>query len=139
MEVDHNHFLMQEVPTLRTMSVDDMPGDDELVAGSDGGLYFHSAANDHEADVRLELWDAEPDPVAAPWTLGATVSTDLRDAVRFNSIFMVFSGRELVLPVSGPYMARVSTRGRDAAAELEEATFAKGVEKWLVQLWSRPA
>ena len=138
-EVDYNHFLMQEVPILRMLGADDMPGGDVIVAGGDGGLYFRSAGTDHTVDVRLELWDAEPDPVAPPWVVGATVLTDLVEAVQFNSISMVFSGRQLTLPVSGQYMARVSTQGRDAAAELEEATFTKGVEKWLVQLWSSPA
>jgi hypothetical protein len=112
-----------------------------LVVGGPGGALFHSAGTDHLPFVRLELHDAEPnasndawDQMANAWfeVVGTTVQLQALTGEPWNGV-------PLVLPKPGRYRIRVQVRGTAAAEALGEATFAEGLEHWLLQAWPEPS
>ncbi|MEU0790686.1 hypothetical protein ABZ342_11510 [Amycolatopsis sp. NPDC005961] len=134
-EVEYGQFLLQEIPMTRTALTLPVPRGDWLAVGGPGGLLLHSAGTDHYPAVRLELWDADPLPGLGDWDQVVEVACDLRDLVRLQSVTAIQSPNVLTIGRPGPHRARVHSGRRVAAAELEEGSYAEGVEGWLVQLW----
>ncbi|MEU4672615.1 hypothetical protein AB0F91_32720 [Amycolatopsis sp. NPDC023774] len=133
--VEYGQFVLQEIPMSRTALTVGEPRGDWLVLGGAGGLLLHSAGNDHDPAVRVELWDTEPPAAPGEWDQVVTVACDLADQVRLQSVTAALSPDVLTLSRPGPHHARVHEGGRAATAELGEGTFAEGVERWLIQLW----
>jgi hypothetical protein len=134
--VEYGQFVLQEVSMARNALTVGEPSGDWLVVGGAGGLLLHSAGNDHDPTVRVELWDAEPPAAPGEWDRVVTVACDLADQVRLQSVTAAMAPEVLTLAQPGPHHARVHEGGRAATAELDEGTFAEGVERWLIQLWS---
>ncbi|UOZ04882.1 hypothetical protein [Amycolatopsis sp. WQ 127309] len=112
-----------------------VPDGDWLAVGGPGGLLLHSAGTDHYPAVRLELWDSEPLPGLGDRDQFIEVACDLSDLVRLQSVTATQSPHVLTITRPGPHRARVHSGHRAETAELEEGSFAEGVEGWLVQLW----
>lgn len=103
-------------------------------------LDFTSAARDHQAFVRFELWPDEPPEPEESWAAGNTVK------VRFTSgviqLWSVTMGpsREagpVDMESTGLHHARVSRRGAAEAATMSRNVepIPHGTERYLIQLW----
>ena len=134
-EVEYGQFLVQEIPMTRSVLNLPEPTGDWLAVGGPGGLLLHSAGTDHYPAVRLELWDADPLPGPGDWDQVVEVACDLSDLVRLQSVTATQSPKILTVTHPGPHRARVHSGRRVEAAELEEGSYAEGVEGWLIQLW----
>ncbi|VVJ17212.1 Uncharacterised protein [Amycolatopsis camponoti] len=134
-EVEYGQFLLQEIPMTRTALNLPVPRGDWLAVGGPGGLLLHSAGTDHYPAVRLELWDVDPLPGLGDWDQVVEVACDLSDLVRLQSVTAIQSPNVLTIGRPGLHRARVHSGRRVEAAELEEGSYAEGVEGWLVQLW----
>lgn len=133
--VEYGQFVLQEISMNRSALSVGEPTGDWLVVGGAGGLLLHSAGNDHNPAVRVELWDTEPPAAHGEWDRVVTVACDLGEGVRLQSVTAAMSPDVLTLARSGPHHARVHGGGRAATAELGEGTFARGAERRLIQLW----
>jgi hypothetical protein len=134
-DVEYGQFVVQEIPMTRNALNVPVPGGDWLAVGGPGGLLLHSAGTDHYPAVRLELWDSEPLPGLGEGDRIVEVACDLSDLVRLQSVTATPSPHVLTISRPGPHRARVHAGRRAETAELEEGSFAEGVESWLIQLW----
>lgn len=123
---------MGSSPTSRTWATSP---ENWLAVGGPGALLLHSAGTDHYPAVRVELWDGEPAPATTAWDQILTVTCDLSDQVRLQSVAATQSPRVLNITRPGPHHARVHAGRRAETAQLEQGSFAEGVEGWLIQLW----
>ncbi|MFI9811353.1 hypothetical protein [Saccharothrix variisporea] len=111
-------------------------------------IWFYSAGNDHYATVRVELWEARPPEItdadaceshtvsftAARLCLATTVGGPVVHAPA-DTAEAEPRTHYLEVPTPGQFILEVTVHGRDAAADLEEATWARGVESWLIRMW----
>jgi hypothetical protein len=137
--VAYGVFYLQESegPDVATLEGgDDTPG--LVIAAGDGGLQLRSAGNDHYPAVRLELWSGAPPRDAGPWEAASDDGLTVRETGRVvvMSPFGEESDAALTLPVPGRYHVRVHAQGQQQARDLGEATFAHGIEQWLLQVWA---
>ena len=112
-------------------------------AASGEGVYLPLARRSGDSPVRIELWDAEPDPDAAEWEDVVEVSMTVpADGQPRWSSWAGESGGPLDLP-GGEYRLRVSARGRDDGVVSWDAATTGGeddvVDFYLLQLWPAPA
>ncbi|MFI5589092.1 hypothetical protein ACIA5G_28825 [Amycolatopsis sp. NPDC051758] len=133
--VEYGQFLVQESGMLRPAGVLPVPRGPWVAVGGPGGLLLHSAATDHHPAVRLELWDEEPPADGGAWDSVLDLACELDSGVRLLSIMAAMTPMVLPLPRPGSYHARVHSGDREEAGRLDEATFARAVERWLIQFW----
>lgn len=138
--VEYGQFCLQDMARLHPAAEAPVPAsDDWLLVGGRGGLLFHSAESDHYPAVRLELWSTQPPTHDEPFdaTGDATFSTDGTE-LRLWSITAAMGAHTLQLPTAGTYHVRAYVSGQadiEAAEAAEPASFAEGLERWLVQIW----
>ncbi|GAA2443072.1 hypothetical protein GCM10010433_50350 [Streptomyces pulveraceus] len=97
----------------------------------------YSGAHTHDAEVRVRVWDMEPETGGGPW--------DKQDEVDFESatgdvaIWSTVHGRLpalISLGAPGRWRVRVSCSGRAEAKKVSEREgVAYGVEKYVVDFW----
>jgi len=134
--VSYGAFFLQDVGHFRPVqSVAKRLGDD-LVATGPGGAAFASAAPDHVASVRLEVWNEAPRDDTKEWEVSAErVLCCDSGRVQFWTTDSGPASEVIDLDGPGYYRLRVACRGRDAArARFEEYMFS-GIEQWRLQLW----
>lgn len=113
-----------------------------LVSGGVGGLSFGSAATEHDARVRVEIWSAPPpNDTSDRWErseIGAFY-TD-RDEHVFEGAIAQF-GDPTRWPVKGYFGLRAYCAGAAKVQKLADQLIdiPKGSERWLVQFWLMPA
>jgi hypothetical protein len=131
--VEYFHFALQTFPSPTVVL--DLGIPEDLVRGGQGGATFRSAATDHYAPVRIELWPAPP-PAAGSWharqSTGFTADTV---ALRLMSPTAGVSDLPLLLPVPGEYAIRAHVDRTGPIPPPRETTFLRGLERWLVQIW----
>jgi hypothetical protein len=111
-----------------------------------GSVYFASAGEDHDATVRIELWDGVP-PAAdrSDWeAINDLVGNSKTGSVRVWALTMGPADiEEIPLPI-GRYNIRIHCRGREQLkSEIDrmfqnldvDVAFPEGVEYYLIQLW----
>lgn len=139
-DVEYGQFCLQDMAGVHmAVEVSVPPGDDWLLAGGRGGVLFHSAESDHSPAIRVELWATQPPVRTGPFdaTDDATFSTDGTE-LRLWSITAAMGDEILVLPAAGTYNVRAYVSGQAdirAAEAAEPASFAEGLEQWLIQIW----
>jgi hypothetical protein len=133
--VEFSQFVLQEIPMLRIAQELAVPPEGTLAVGGPGGIVFLSQASDHYPQVRIELWSGRPEPIIEDWDASGELTTNLASAVKLKSLTMEMSDQALQLPQAGDYGTVVHVRRDPRVAELEEGSFARTAERWLVQLW----
>jgi hypothetical protein len=115
-------------------------GDATVVVGR-GCVYFASAGNDHYPDVVLTVWVAEPAPPAGEWDddVGQATVVFSTPVIRLRSLTAQPGEHELTLPRAGAWQVRAFSTGGWEIWEMGEATFARGIERWAIQLWPAAA
>jgi hypothetical protein len=124
--------------------------DDPIVTAGPHRVWFYSAATDHYARVRLELWTTPPPEPTHDEAATRSVSFDTNGrrlclATTVNGPVIHHPTRDrpgdspriqhLEPPSPGHYTVEVMVTGRTEAAELPEASTRRGVENWLIRLW----
>jgi hypothetical protein len=138
--VEYGRFCLQDTARLHPAAEAPVPANDDwLLAGGRGGVLFRSAESDHYPAVRLELWEARPPTYDEPFdaTGEATFSTDGTE-LKLWSITAAMGAHSLQLPTAGTYHVRAHVSGQaaiEAAEAVDPASFAEGLERWLVQIW----
>jgi hypothetical protein len=133
--VEFGQFVVQEISMSRSPLSLPAPAGEWLAVGGPGGLLLHSAGNDHYPTVCLELWDGAPPTAPGDWDQIVDLTCDLQSEVRLQTVMSVFSEHTLAITRQGLHCVRVHAGNRAEAAELEEATYVSGVERWLIQFW----
>ena len=126
--------------------------DDAVITIDERRIWCYSAGNDHYATVRVELWDNPPPPAVPRYDahvqhevtflgrrlcLATTVGGPAVHHLADTSSGIQPGIRYLDLPSRGPFMLEVLVAGREQAAELDEATWAHGIEAWHIRIWPR--
>lgn len=138
--VEYGQFCLQDMARLYPAAGAPVPANDDwLLAGGRGGVLFHSAESDHYPAVRVELWATRPPARDEPFDAvgDATFSTDGTE-LQLWSITAAMGTRVLRLPAAGSYHVRAHVSGQadiEAAEAAEPASFAEGLERWLIQIW----
>lgn len=138
--VEYGQFCLQDMARMHGATGVPVPaGGDWLLAGGRGGVLFHSAESDHYPAVRVELWASQPALRDEPFdaTGDATFSTDGTE-LRLWSITAEMGAHTIGLPAAGTYHVRAHVSGQAdirAAEAADPASFAEGLERWLVQIW----
>ena len=135
--VEFSMFVLQEIPMSRVALEVGVPPDGTRAVGGPGGIVFLSRLSDHYPRVRIELWSGKPEPATGRWDASEELTADLSGAVRLQSVTMAVSDHRLSLPRSGPYGVAVHVRDDPRGADIEEGSFARTAERWLVRLWPR--
>ncbi|WP_447002385.1 hypothetical protein ACRAKI_21945 [Saccharothrix isguenensis] len=136
-DVEYSQFLLQDMARLNSAATIQPPTAGEwLLAGGRGGVLFHSAENDHSPAVRIELWAAEPGAAEGQWDAMAEdrFEADSTELLLW-SITAAQGDHTLTLPAPGTYRVRAYVTGQAEIRAAGEASFAEGVERWLVQIW----
>jgi hypothetical protein len=139
-DVEYGQFCLQDMARMHgAAEVPVPPHGDWLLVGGRGGVLFQSAESDHSPAIRVEVWTAQPPTRAEPFdaTDDATFSTDGTE-LRLWSITAAMGSETLVLPAAGTYNVRAYVSGQadiQAAEAAEPASFAEGLEQWLIQIW----
>lgn len=122
------------------------PGDGEAVFGLDW-MAVSSAASNHAAAIRMELWDQEPKArhveFRGEWEelWEGSLSLSAPGVLRAWEVTGGPADWYLELPGSGPYDVRIYSGGRAAVQEAcvfnedEVVPYPDGIERYLVQLW----
>lgn len=101
-----------------------------------GAVYLLSALNDHEADVRMELWAAEPPEPAGDWPEREIHTASLLGPALSLSVVSGDSAEEELRSVSpGQYRVQVLRHLKAAPGQLPSPLFSGGYESWLVRFW----
>ena len=101
-----------------------------------GAVYLLSGLNDHEADVRMELWAAEPPEPAGDWPERETHTASLVGPSLSLSVVSGDSAEEELRSVSpGEYRVQVLRHLKAAPGQLPSPLFSGGYESWLVRFW----
>ncbi|MFE2936276.1 hypothetical protein [Streptomyces sp. NPDC059278] len=97
----------------------------------------YSGAHTHDAEVRVRVWDLEPETGGGPW--GRRDEIDFESATGYVAIWSTVHGRlpDLIgLGAPGRWRVRVSCSGRAEAKRVsEQEGVAYGVEKYVVDFW----
>lgn len=131
--VEHSHFAMQTFPS-GTVALD-LGIPPAVVLGGAGGATFRSAATDHHAAVRLELWTSAPPP-SPGWDAqqDARVTVDALD-LRLMSPTAGVADVALRVPRPGVYDLRAFVARSRTPPPRRTTGFPHGFERWLVQVW----
>lgn len=119
-----------------------------LWAGRDGAVLL-SAAQEHDAGLRFEIWSSAPPPnTSREWEMQEEGRLEMTvDELAFGGPTTGMTSDPIKLPAAGTYAIRVYCAGREAVHAAEEATqdpdiedeadleMPEGLEQWLVQLW----
>ncbi|SHG26831.1 hypothetical protein SAMN05444320_107253 [Streptoalloteichus hindustanus] len=128
---------------------------DPLFATADDAIYVFSGGSHHYARFAIQLWDSAPPQSNEPWerveyglvTMLETPEHELWPDEPGPTVSIVDAQLQqdlttgerkpffLQFPSHGHYVVRGHVRGFDEATRLPEATYAHGVEQWLLQLW----
>lgn len=101
-----------------------------------GVVYLLSGLNDHEADVRMELWAAEPPEPAGDWPERETHTASLVGPALSLSVVSGDSAEEELRSISpGQYRVQVLRHLKAAPRQLPSPLFSGGYESWLVRFW----
>ncbi|MEV6670830.1 hypothetical protein [Streptomyces sp. NPDC051162] len=113
------------------------------IAVNGSGLTVASTVAMHDADVRLELWDGPPPPESAGAPLGECVLEVPSGAVTAWAVPHGPAGEPMALGDPGPYAVRLYRHGGGPAArarqDAADPPLFTGLERYVVQLWRRPA
>jgi hypothetical protein len=135
-DVEYSRFVLQESTMTRHALALPTPSGEWIAVGGPGGLLLHSAATDHHPAVRLELWDGTPPAAPGTWDHILELTCDLDTEVRLQSVTATSSTHVLAIAEPGPHHARTHVGNQDRAGQLDQGTFAAGIERWLIQLWA---
>ncbi|MEU2672783.1 hypothetical protein ABZ622_28695 [Streptomyces sp. NPDC007164] len=96
-----------------------------------------SGAHTHDAEVRVRVWDMEPETGGGPW--GEQDEVDFESATGDVAVWSTVYGRlpDLIsLSAPGRWRVRLSCSGRAEAKQVsEQEGVAYGVEKYVVGFW----
>lgn len=147
--VEHRSFSLIDADRDWWAATDTGDAGDEIVRCVPSRAWFRSGANDHYAEVRVELWSAPAPPADGQWDasaegvlevrgerlgLATTVNGPVLHAAREDGTGGL-RFRTLDLPGPGSYKLRAHFRRSAEAGDLPEATYRHDIEAWLVQLW----
>ncbi|ANZ41695.1 hypothetical protein BBK82_42860 [Lentzea guizhouensis] len=137
--VEYGQFCLQDLARLHGAAEAPVPAGDWLLVGGRGGVLFRSAESDHYPAVRVELWADRPPMHDEPFdaTGDSTFSMDGTE-LQLWSITAATGCHTLRVPAANTYHVRAHVSGRadiEAVEANDPASFAEGVERWLIQIW----
>jgi hypothetical protein len=137
--VEQRQFRLQEHAGADVLAAEYIPDEEGglTAIGTTGGVLLGSAGNDHYASVRIELWSGRAPCGQGAWDTvrEETFTVSATGQIEAMTLMGESAAPPVILPVLGSYRIRVHVSGRREAAELDEATFVRGVERWLLQIW----
>ncbi len=145
-KVDHRSITIAAGGTLPIVT---RPLAGHLLSTFPDGAALRSGANEHKAQLRVELWSAAPAPDTSRAWEGCEEGRFVSSAasIYVGGPLTIASSEAVKLPAAGTLGIRVYCEGRKAAHDFEEAWYESeegddtyldlppGLEKWLVQLW----
>lgn len=135
-DVEYSQFCLQDMARLNSPLSAEVPGKDWLLVGAQGGVLFHSSADDHAPAIRLELWLSAPDSPSESWnSTGEDTFVADSTELRLWSITAAMGEHTLVLPSPGSYHVRAFVWSQSDGNDLEDEESGEDLERWLIQIW----
>ena len=133
--VEFGSFLLAEFPETTRGWRPDLRDDRIIRSAGSGSTYLLSGGTDHYPHVSVEVCPAEPEVPVGWERIDEDEDVFSRPVLRLHSVTSQLGARAIKLPAAGRWRIRAASSGRADVQRLGEASFAEGVERWLLQLW----